>query len=72
MFQMKYTTVDETSPIINSSQLNNTGRRNTPLPVFNIKERGKRGASITIRNIFERVRSGNEHCGNCGGFKTAF
>ncbi len=69
MFQMKYTTVDGTSPIINSSQLNNTGR-NTPLPVFNIK--GKRGASITIRNIFERVRSGNEQCGNCGGFKTAF
>jgi hypothetical protein len=67
---MKYTTVERTSPLINSSQLNNTGR-NAPLPVFNIK--GKRGsASITIGNIFERVRSGNEHCGNCGGFKSAF
>ena len=69
MFQMKYTTATHNDTVINSSQLNNTGR-NAPLPVFNIK--GKRGASITIRNIFERVRSGNEHCGNCGGFKTAF
>ena len=69
MFQMKYTIFDRTRPLTHSSQLNNTGR-NVPLPVFNIK--GKRSASITIGNIFERVRSGNEQCGNCGGFKTAF
>lgn len=63
MFRMKYTHNDM---VIKTSQIKTI---NVPLqdPVFNMKAKG--GASITIGNMFERVRSGNDNCGNCGGFK---
>ena len=66
MFQMKYTHNDT---VIKSSQLK-TFQDPIPIPVFNMKAKG--GASITIGNMFERVQSVNNNCGNCGGFKHGF
>ena len=69
MFKMKYTQNDT---VIKTLPLNNTGR-NIPLPAFNVKGNGDiNSRALTIGNMFERVRSGNDSCGNCGGFKSAF
>jgi len=67
MFQMKYTNYT----VIKSSDLK-TGivQFQDPTKVFNNK--GGDYTSIKIRNMFERVRSGNDNCGYCGGFKHGF
>ena len=64
MFKMKYT-----NSAIKTFPLNTNIGRNIQT-VFNVNVNNNR--VLTTGNMFERVRSGNDSCNNCGGFKSAF